>query len=56
MPASGSKPHPLTLGIELPRVGVVGKCAVEDRMDVLPDAGVLDRYEHLDPVVEVSLS
>ena len=52
---AGSDAHPLARRLEHPGVRVVGERAVEDRVDLLANAGVLDRHEHLDAMVEVAL-
>ena len=48
----GARPRPIWL--EQPCVRVVGERAVQSRVDVLAQSGVLDGDEHLDPVVEVA--
>ncbi len=50
----GDDAMPGAVGLELPRLRVVGEQRLQDRLDLVPHVRVLDRHDHLDAVVEVA--
>jgi hypothetical protein len=51
----GGDPLPGTVGPQLPRVGLVEECPVEDPGDPTLEAGLADGHHDLHPAVEVAL-